>query len=165
MLQRQEVDLERQPGSVWCVTVQVLSAHHIHSDEDYFSPTKKSFECVFEVFGDTTRLIGDVVEAEGGEGGEVRFSSNETKFLFCSSISALEALFESMDPVVLKFRPLEDNPDNDLPQFARTMSVTSDRKKSFMRSRKNGLLSSNVDLFGNKNSSGRIIFETLHKDR
>ena len=117
------------------------------------------------MFGDTTRLIGDVVEAEGGEGGEVRFSSNETKFLFCSSISALEALFESMDPVALKFRPLEDNPDNDLPQFARTMSVTSDRKKSFMRSRKNGLLSSNVDLFGNKNSSGRIIFETLHKDR
>lgn len=164
------MDLEREPGSVWCVCIQVLSAHHIHSDSDYYSPKKHSFECVFTAFGDKTRLIGDVVEADGGEGGEVKFYSNETKYLLCSSIGALESMFDSMDPVALKFRPLKDNPNGDLPQFARTMSVSSSpqtRRKRFQRSERKmvGLGESCEDIRENRNSTGYIPFKNLHKDR
>ena len=168
-LMRNEVDLERQPGSVWCVCVQVLSAQHIHSDGDFYSQKKQSFECVFRAFGDKTRLIGDLVEADGGDGGEVKFMSNETKFLFSSSISALEHMFDGMDPTPLKFKPLKDNPDSDLPQYARTLSVSSSkaRKKSFQRTDRKmaGLGSSATDLMDNKTSTGHIRFKNLHKDR
>lgn len=145
--------------------MQVLSAHHVHSDEDFFSSTKRSFECTFEVFGELTRLIGDVVESSGSDSGEVKFFSNETKFFFSSSISALEAMFDSMPPVVLKFRPLEDNPDGDLPQFARTLTVTNERRKSFARSRNKPPVVSSADFLANRKSSGKISFQNLHKDR
>jgi hypothetical protein len=164
---RYEVDLERQPGSVWCVCVQILSAHHVHSDEDFYSQSTRSFECVFDAFGDKTRLIGEVVEADGGEGGEVKFTSNETKFLFSSSVSALENMFESMGPVALKFKPLEDNPERDIPQYARTLALAGGpaRRQSLKRARKQSALSSTHDLLANKSSTGQVIFQNLHKDR
>jgi hypothetical protein len=158
---RNEVELEREPGSVWCACIQVLSAHGIHTDEDYFSPTRRSFECVFEAFGDATRLIGDVVGADGGSS-EVKFTSNETKYLFSSSISALEALFETMDPIILKFKPLEDNPQHDIPQFLRTVSLSAPK---VVRTKKLAVLPSSKDLLKNRKSSGSMSIQNLHKDR
>jgi hypothetical protein len=144
--------------------VQVLSAHHVHSDNDYFSQTSTSFECFFKAFGDSTKLIGDVVEAEGGDGGEIKFTSNETKFLFKASISALESMFDNMDPVVMKFKPQQDKLDDDIPRFVRAMTLAPGRKRSIVRSPDNTDFSQ-LEMIDKQKSSGKIEFKNLAKDR
>ena len=159
--------MEREPGSIWCVCVQVLSAHHIHRDDDYFSESKRSFECVYEIFGERTRIIGDLVDGNGDESGEIKFQTdNEAKFMFSSSIGALENMFENMNPVTLKFKPLKSKEESEIPKFQPASINTSIRKEKYAKRRRAvPRRFSSINILETMGSSGLLSFNNLHKER
>lgn len=160
------MELEREPGSIWSLSISITSAHHIHRDEDFFSMNKRSFECSFAAFGETSRVRGEVV-GDDGDISEVKFDANETKYLFSASVSALEALFETMEPILVQFEPVESDEGEELPQFARVVSAVSSPAKGSRpkSSKKLPPSASTVAFLTRRKSSGYISLQNIHKER
>ncbi len=158
-MKRVETEIEREPGSIWCICIHVLSAHHVYSNANSFPSNRRLFECSFEAFEETTRIFGEVVDSDDGSG-EVKFHDRETKFYFSSSISALEAMFDNMPPINFKFQSFQNYPENDLFRLTPTINVSTQIEN------KVSTISSNEPLHScNQILSGKASIQGLHKER